>query len=427
MKSNNIQALTIISVAILLRLIYQFIIPPNQTPDEEFFFERVWSNVLNWTNPNLLASHKIDYPNNEYYYPPFYFFISAVFVRFISFFSSTNIVNFNEVFTANNPLFGLLGFLFYSAILFLIWGIIKRLNLDKRIALSVFTFTALLPSFVASTIFFNPNVLLHFFVFLTIYFLIDERINSFKKNLILATTVGLAILTKFEALSLLIIVPFFNFLNHKNKQFFTSSTLFLTVALLIGGWWYVLNFINTGWFYDRHLFAASIQSNITPFSFNNYLKGLFSWTFETFFATYGAKNNIRLAPSGYVVTGVLISASIIGALIGLRNFLKNDLLKRLYLTLAVLFIFNLAIFLQLNLAHSFQPQGRYLFPSLLLISLTITLGISKFFKGKLLDLLPTATLAFLLFFHLWSVGCITRYFYTINLTPTFLKCVFFVF
>ena len=111
--------------------------------------------------------------------------------------------------------------------------------------------------------------------------------------------------------------------------------------------------------------------------------------------------------------------------IGLVIFLfKQNLhvFKKAYFVHSLIFLMNLLIYLNVNLFHVFQPQGRFFFPSIIFISLGFVGGFSYWFKGKSLIFLPAFLIIALLFFNFWGIGCVTHYFYDVDFLPSIMDC-----
>ena len=86
-------------VAILLRIVFIFTLPPTQTPDETYIFQRIWTITTNsiFQDPSVVSNKSIFYPNNEYYYPPLYFYFSSAIVKCLLFFYNSQ-PNFNDAY-----------------------------------------------------------------------------------------------------------------------------------------------------------------------------------------------------------------------------------------------------------------------------------------------------------------------------------------
>ncbi|OGD94422.1 hypothetical protein A3F02_01215 [Candidatus Curtissbacteria bacterium RIFCSPHIGHO2_12_FULL_38_9b] len=403
----------ILLLAIILRVVLLFLLPVGQTPDEIFVFKRVWSEAIH------IEENSKYYSNNIYFYPPLYFLIAGLIIRVSGAIPSA----FDQAFSFFYIHLRILSMTLSIASLFIIWKILEKIELNNNIRLAIFGFIALLPSFVSSSVSVNHNNLLLFFVFIFIYlaFTANYQLRDYKKAAILGFIAGLSLLTKMDAIVLLPSLLIYVALAKNKKGLFKFITIFLMFALIAGGWWYIWNFMHTGWFYPRDLAEASGIGFAKPFAFSNYLANVFLNTTFTFFAVYGVYNNIFIGLFAYQVFMAIFILSGIGIIIFL--FKKAlAIFKKAYLVHSLIFLMNLLIFLNFNLFYVFQPQGRYFFPSIIFISLGFVGGFSYWFKGKSLIFLPAFLIIALLFFNFWGIGCVTHYFYNVNFLPSIMGC-----
>lgn len=411
-------------LAVLLRVIFLFVLPPTQTPDESYIFQRTWATVTNspFSDPYAEKYGSIYYPNNEYYFPPLYFFLQISAIKFFSIFHSLPATFATAYQDFYIPL-RLISLALISVSLILVWKVLGRLALNQSIKISAFIFVSLLPTFVNFSIAANHNNLLFFFVTLII-FMLTGKTNPFlnlKKSALLGIIVGFALLTKFDAL---IIAPFIilKLLEIRNsRSLHKNAFVFIVAVIVCGGWWYLLNLANYGWFYNKSLEAATISDFIMPFSFPNYLLTLLEMTLITFFATFGIYNNIYIGVGSYALFMIFLNLSLIG--LKLKPFLpSSSALRKIYFGLFLSFLLNIFMVLELNMFHAFQAQGRHLFPSLIFISLMFVTGISSIVGKKIAPYVPLTLLIIGIFLNYWSLGCVTKKFYNTNPLPAFLSC-----
>lgn len=356
----------ILLLAFLIRLVYFFLIPPAQTPDEIPIFLRVWDTVRqSFGQPVFINLH---YSNNEYYYPPFYFHLAAFLIRLKLIFQNFP-SDISQAYLQFYSLLRLTSLVLSMLSLFLIAKTLEKLKLSSTVKTSVLLFLALLPTFAVFAIYPNHNVLLFFFISLFLYFL-----PSFN-NVYLGIIAGLAILTKDDGILLVLMYFVFAFFNRIKN--FRGILIFLFLTFIFGGWWYAKNLWQIGWFYDRSLFEASITGFVRPLTFPGYTIYVGNQVLETFVATFGIFNNLRIPAIFYW------SFSIFGIIALWRLPFKFLVKNKLYLTLFVTFLANFGIFLWINYRVSLQPQGRYFFPSILFIAVTFMAGLNT----KLLPIL----------------------------------------
>src|SRR4030042_5883100 len=240
----------ILTLAVVIRIIYFFLIPPGQLPDEIFNLKRILTNASNPENIFFPDQEEFFYHNNEYFYPPFYFLISSSIVRTVG-------VNLSF-----NQLISILRFvsLTISVLsLIFIWKILEKIIPNKFIRLTSYTFIALLPTLGSFSIAANPNNLAFFLVILFIYFTIKNYNNktSYLAGFIAGSVFGLAVLTKTDSIVVLpfILYPLYT-LRKQRKSLFIYLMVFLIASFIFGGWWYLANYFKTGYFYNLKLFEA---------------------------------------------------------------------------------------------------------------------------------------------------------------------------
>ena len=423
--SYNSFFILILIVSIVLRLVILYILPPGENPDEPFIYERIWRFVTTGIDPSFHIQGSMYFPNNEYYYPPLYFLLASVAVKPVLFFSN-NISNINEAFLKSYVPLRIMSLLISVGSLFFIWKILVNFKISNYLKRSVFIFIALLPTYVAFSVSPNHNVLLFFFISVFLYLLLSKKwvSTNLRQTSFLGIIVGLALLTKLEGV--LLFISFFVFLYfQKVAKSLKHSLVFLFWVLIVAGWWFAINIAKTGWFYNQELFSAALKGYTLPYSFPGYLSKLSDWTFETFLITYGSTNNVRLSSLGYMLLYLFLIISFAGiiktGLRRIRSLMKSQ--KSFYWTLIIFFVVNILIFLHVNLNLVFQPQGRYLFPSLLFLAIVITYGLSGWLKKNKLYLLPWSVFILFLFFNLWGLGCIYFVYRHISLLPPLLECV----
>lgn len=261
---------------------------------------------------------------------------------------------------------------------------------------------------------------------LLIYLLTEKKspLHDIKRAAFLGTVFGLALLTKFDAIIILPLLLLRILHKQKNIAFYKNLLIFLTFLIISGGWWYILNLSNYDWFWNKNLFSASLKEYVLPFTFDYYLLNTIALTVITFFATFGISNNILIGPEIYGLFFIIIILFPIG-LQKSASYLKNDPhLKHIYWGLLLGFLLNILIFSQINFFTAFQAQGRYLFPSLIFISLILILEISHFFRKENYYLIPIILLISGFFLNYWALGCVVSKFYHFSPLPPFLQCTY---
>lgn len=290
--------------------------------------------------------------------------------------------------------------------------------MNKYFGISVFTFIALLPENINFSIFPNHNVLLFFLITLFLFILFNVKNAKYWKYPVLGIITGFALLTHFTAVILLpVFLVYILFSSGEKKKIFS---IYLIFCLAAGGFWYLFNIFNFGWFYDRSLINGGVVS-VKPFSVDYYLTFLFFDTFNTFFASYGVYNNVRIGYFAYAALFVSLVVACLGYL--KRSKHKGQIPSVVKASLLVLFCGNLSIFLYFNLFYELQAQGRLLFPSILAITIFVILGLSRYFSAKNLYLLPVLIFGVFTFLNWWGLGCLTKVFYGFGILPPIFSCI----
>src|SRR3989344_6586140 len=159
-------------IAIFLRVVFLFLTPLNQFPDERTIFQRVWAIKMGslQADPAAAEHNSVFYPNNEYYYPPLYFYLSAFFMQIVSSFKYIPEI-FLHAYPASYIYLRLLSLILISVGLFLVWKILEKLTLKEWVKYSTFTLVALVPSFVSFSTAINHNILVFLLLSLATYLL----------------------------------------------------------------------------------------------------------------------------------------------------------------------------------------------------------------------------------------------------------------
>lgn len=150
-------------LAILFRIVFIFVLPPTQTPDETYIFQRIWAITTNSISqdPSVVSNKSIYYPNNEYYYPPLYFYFSSAIIKYLLLIHNSQ-PNFNDAYQAFYIPLRMVSLILTSISLILIWKVLQMFSLQGSIKVAIFAFISLLPTFTAFSIAANHNVLLFF-------------------------------------------------------------------------------------------------------------------------------------------------------------------------------------------------------------------------------------------------------------------------
>ena len=379
------------------RLVYLSIIPFGALPDEKFHFQRI---------QNIADSKSIspEFPNNEYYQPPLYYVLGSLIYRF-----------FGRSYLTLRVFSFLMSFLY----LILLQKVISNLSLSKSVSIALFISIALIPTFNIESIAINNDILLYlllmsfYFVFLRVY----RKLHNFRYILLISIISGGAILTKQVGV---IVIPSFIIFALKNKIPLKIVVLNTCLSLLVGLLWFYYDWKLYGNpVITYSLFRYSIIGSMDPFSFPLYIKSIIVESAETYISAVGEFNNIRIGALFYLSIYLLIFIALLGLI---RGKVKNFLNVKNIVFFHLVFIFNLIIFIFLNFHYAFQPQGRYLYPSQIYISLLLVIGFTNLFSGKKSILLPFFIFLILVFGNFWSLNCITSVYYKISYLPSIFAC-----
>lgn len=411
---------------ILIRLIYFFLIPVGELPDEVYIFERIYHSAVFRMNSELVKNHTIFFPNSEYFYPPLYYFFNS-FILQLFFSLNRTVLTFKESFFLYANMFRFVNFLLSAFSIYLVWKILNIIKLEKQIIISSLLLFGLLPTaaIFSNALNFHLYVFFGFLLFLYLLFVKKWLNNEIKRSIYLGLIVGVLLLIGFEGFMLIPLYPIYLMLTRQRKMI-TSIVYFIGIIFLISGWWYVANIIKFGNFYNPEIFKVTVRNFPKPFSFPNYIDAVIKQTSETFVFTAGRSNDLRFTPVGYTVWNVLFWVSLAGwikVIFSKRNIIIKNLVSHKLIILFLLFIENIVVFIYADFKLNFSAsQGRLFFPSLLLISIIFIVGIRSWLNKSQLKYLPYITLIFLLFYNYWGIGCTLFDYKDINILPKELGC-----
>ncbi len=332
--ANRKRAIYVIFVlALTLRLVYAFLNPVYNAPDEQSHFKYVNYLVQEGHFPKALS--KVGAPTNdwEYYQPPLYYLVS---VPILSVFDSIYSLRV------------------FSVVLSM--GVILLIYLSFGSLLAA-GFAAFLPTYIGLSASINNDNLLIFF-FTLLFFLI---LKNYKNPFVLGVLCGALFLTKYPGLIALLFVAGLFLYERKFKHFFLTSA---TAFVLIFPWLLRNQTLYGSWLAME---VANEASNL-PFTLRNFawvLKGIV----HTFWMIFGIYNNQAFyfdsnwLLGGYVVLFGVLSICLLRGFF--RVWLGDNQTYKLFCVLG-------AVFVALTLMFAFhyrQPQGRFLYPVLLPLSL----------------------------------------------------------
>ncbi len=399
----------ILGLHLALALVYNWRTPFGNngyanTPDEGAHFQYVQYVAREWRLPRFEGYAGVGY---EAHQPPLYYFLAALVYHLVG---------------GSGKGVRLLSTLASVSVVWLVWLTLRRLLRDRpEVALMGMGFAAFLPMHIAIGSAVGNDALTNLLFSAVLY---GASRDGMRKPLLMGILVGLALLTKATAILLLPVAILALVLEARanpsplgRRDWFPTLRaigMMLSVALLIGGWWFIRNALlyNDPLLQKTFLnvFAGTAKAEDflrAGLSWGEYLRWVADWTFRSFWFAYGTP---RTAMTGvpnflpfdgvYLVLGIWQLLTLIGLVRALGAIRESSV--RLWLGLgAFTFVLVLLSFLMF-IRIFFQAQGRYFYPALLPIAVFHALG----WDG----LLPprwrmAGHLCLLLFWLLLATGC----------------------
>jgi 4-amino-4-deoxy-L-arabinose transferase-like glycosyltransferase len=317
-----------------------------------------------------MDSHENDY---EFYQPPLYYVLTAQVYRLAKGLSVSEFVVVRCLRLCSVALWGL-------ALVFVLRFVDALDPGDKTLGLWAVVFVSLLPAyaFVSSAVN-NDNLLM--FVGAVVLARAARPAGAARDSLLLGVLLGLALLTKLTGAILAVFVGgvwLFRVARREADALYAARRLALTglsAATLFGPWLW-RNWLLYGSLTGEELVNISYQWT-SAWRAARYV--LFR-TAETFWAVSGVSNNVR---SFYPFVGELVGILGAAGLLMLLWRRREEAAAHVGRNQAVWWAMGLALLINVVVAVRFgvlhgQAQGRFLFPSLLPISLFLGLGGSAF-------------------------------------------------
>ncbi|CCI71309.1 hypothetical protein PPM_4502 [Paenibacillus polymyxa M1] len=443
-------------------IIWAIVVPPLQTPDEPVHFEYVqfmaennkipilrdeaqhssemelfyksvdMRNIAYHTenkykiNENLfkeLSDNRQNYDRNSNGssvaagYPPGYYFFAALFYKFF-YFSSI----FDRYYAVR--LFSVLLGVLATAITYLISS--RLFDKKKNIAITISILVSFHPMFSMVGIAVNNDILMNTVTMAIMLSLIYIIYSPTRKRLLFTgVLLGFGLIIKptmvfVTAIALSLILVYF--ISKKfSLQFWIESAVYLFVPILI-------IYLPWGIFSFKHYHSFTGGIGMQPpgdlnvglhwYIVNTFLiKEAIFRSFDTwvvsFWANFGWLDTRFTSRIIYKVLALISLASVVGSIYGI---IKR---KKYYKTIAVCLIVVILNFIFLYLVeiqyfmrfHNFMLQGRYLFTSLVPISIIIVMGISYLFPEKLKNYVFYSLCLLMFLFNVSSLDIISSRYY----------------
>jgi len=181
--------------------------------------------------------------DEPFWSPPLYhIFVAFIYLLFNTF--NHNVANFAIKFVS--PIFGILSLIFS-------FFVVKKLA-NSKIAFYSTLFLAYVPIFIDHSVISYVESMLVFFVILSVYFLINDKI------FLSGMAAGFSILTKYNGVFILPLLVYFLYRKHANKKiFYKNAFLIVFLPLLIAAPWFLRNwaiFGNPVWPFLNFIFKG---------------------------------------------------------------------------------------------------------------------------------------------------------------------------
>jgi 4-amino-4-deoxy-L-arabinose transferase-like glycosyltransferase len=264
---------------------------------------------------------------------------------------------------------------------------------EPELAITAAAFAALLPTHIAIASSVNNDSLLELLMSLSLFSLLLAYRHglTLPRALAIGACIGLALLTKATAVLLIPVTLIALILMLRQGQptsaIARGAGIIAGMAVVISGWWFLRNLTVYHQLLPLKAFeqafagtvsAAGIEQRLG--SWQSYYQLLALWTYQSFFAVYttpgGAGMGVPsfLPDQLYLLAGLLYLLAAVGLVKGhLRRAEYTDFQRSAILLAFLTLGLTLMSFLAF-ISRYFQAQGRYLYPSMLAISLLFATG-----------------------------------------------------
>lgn len=396
---------------LLAGALYAIYTPPWQAPDEPAHFNYVrqiaeagccprieigdWQSAYlsQLTTARFAPEHldRLDSIQYEDHHPPLYYLLASVVFKLT-----------NGELTALRLFSVVLG----AAVVCQSYIISRSIASDQpQIALGVMALVAFTPQHLSMMASVNNDALAELFVALALLWLIrhhSEEVPSWQLGLI----VGLALLTKITIYFLALIVPLALWLKWRREgapahDFLRSIAIFLSVAILIGGVWWLRNIAVYGFpdFLGLAAHDAVVADQprtadyIAQHGFAAYLSQLTSTTFRSFWGQFGwMALPLDSILGGWIYRGfaLLTPVGLTGLIFAARRRFIGDpdaagtrMSADAIIVLSATMLMVALQFIYYNIEFQ-QWQGRYLFPALIPVAFLLVYGLDQW-RARLLS------------------------------------------
>ena len=194
--------------------------------------------------------------DEPFWSPPLYHIITAVVYYFFNVFNH-NAANF--AIKLVSPIFGILTLIFSFLV-------IKKLT-NSKIAFYSAIFLAFIPIFIDYSVLSYVESTMAFFVILSIYFLINDKIT------LSGISLGMSVLAKYNGVFIIPVLLFITYKKYENKKLFLKKSLILIVlALFIASPWLIRNWSLLGnpvWPFVNFIFNGFESNSYSQANWHN--------------------------------------------------------------------------------------------------------------------------------------------------------------
>lgn len=420
-------AALVVLVYVVVGVIFAVLTPAWQAPDEPAHYNTIRQVADNGCCPKiemgdwqqtyqeqLISSRfapelldRLDTVQYEDHQPPLYYLLSSVVYKL-----------FNGSLTALRIFSVLIG----AGGVALMYLLAERLFADRPgVVIGSMLLFAFIPQHIAMLAALNNDGLAELLIALTLLFVVIYLTSDSRREWLLGLLVGLIFITKSTGYFLAAVVPLVIVLRWWRERgdlrtLVVRQVLFLVPALVLGSLWWLRNFGVYG-FPDflglgaHHVVVADqlrTADFITQFGQEAYIQRALTETFRSFWAQFGW---MALPLQGWMYAGFAVLLAFAGGGLLLDRAVLRSPVKRpvLWGIFALVLVFAVAAYFYYN-SEFFQPQGRYLFPSLVPLCLILALGVDAWRRW----LLPSAhwfapaLLALLIPFDLYVIWWVIR-------------------
>lgn len=401
-------------------LIFFFLIPPFQSPDEPEHYETTfWVSQFKWPyiptkkqaplvkyqmaeitkvydsnqvnkpfilpNFNQIKSsslrHKSGYTEKEIkkfsqmssnaYHPPVVFFLSSLFIHIANIFKSDLITKFYMARLSSM-------FLYFGTV-FIVYNIFKQLFENKKIISSLLIFFSINPLLLSISSGINPDNAIIFFSALVFYLFLrlSNKKITFFNCIIFGLLCGIATLSKFSGLTTLGFIGLMFLIKYKiTKEFFQKAIILTMSWLVVVLPWFGLNFSRYHKpIVDNFTIAPRFINPANPISGSIASILEFRHTFMHYsgFLGWNETHGPKIYFFSYAIVIMILTILGLLAIIKKRDNKLNFFI--IYYLLFIVFLFFVGLNFKL-LGVAWDIQGRYLLPAFFCMPNLFSYGLS---------------------------------------------------